>query len=148
MLASTSILLLLMGVAVALGSNSSREDRGEDEAEDVSKIGGIPSIWWSPIQHGATLPSLLAAGLSSLAIGAAVVSRSPNEAEARHDEFDRVYRGVDGDDGGDEGGDDGDDGGDDGDDGNDRVYRGVEARPHSWPWVAKIKTIFTHPGGR
>ena len=144
MLASTSILLLLMGVAVALGSNSSREDRGEDEAEGVSKIGGIPSIWWSPIQHGATLPSLLAAGLSSLAIGAAVVSRSPNEAEARHDEFDRVYRGVDGDDGG----DDGDDGDNDGDDGDDRFYRGVEARPHSWPWVAKIKTIFTHPGGR
>ena len=21
----------------------------------------------------------------------------------------------------------------------DRVYRGVEARPHSWPWIAKIK---------
>ena len=70
----------------------------------------------------------------------------PLNVSFRHEEDD-----DDGDDGGDDG-DDGDDGGGDGDDhgddGNDRVYRGVEARPHSWPWVAKIKTIFTHPGGR
>jgi len=112
-----SIPVFTMLLAVVLASNSSREDRGEDPEDDLSKIGGLPTVWWSPIQHGATLPSLLAAGLSSLAIGAAVVSRSPNEAEARHDSFDRVYRGV-------------------------------EARPHSWPWVAKIKTVFTHPGGR
>lgn len=30
----------------------------------------------------------------------------------------------------------------------DRVYRGVEAQPHSWPWIAKIKTIFSGPGQR
>ena len=71
MMMSTSTPIIMMLLAVALGSNSSRgglmqicekdkknilvtpknlEDRGEDQADDMSKIGGLPTVWWSPIQ--------------------------------------------------------------------------------------------------
>lgn len=30
----------------------------------------------------------------------------------------------------------------------DRVFRGVEAEPYSWPWIAKIKTTFRRAGER
>lgn len=124
------LLALLPGIAGSCGiANSSCEDRGgrgqlgeQDDPAKIAKIGGLPGIWWSPLEHGVSgWSSLLAAGLSSLAIGAAVVSRAPGEGHAWAEERQDQY---------------------------DRVYRGVQAQPHSWPWVAKIKTIFSSPGGR
>lgn len=29
-----------------------------------------------------------------------------------------------------------------------RIYRGVVAKPHSWPWIAKLKTTFKRPGAK
>ena len=66
--------LLVVGVGVVAASNSSEV-----------RIGGLPGIWWSPVEHGvAGWPSLLAAGLSSLAIGAAVATRS---VRLRHNNY-------------------------------------------------------------
>lgn len=29
--------------------------------------------------------------------------------------------------------------------GDDRIFRGVEPEPHSWPWIVKVKTFFSRP---
>ena len=61
-------------------------------------------VWWPGSHVISSWWSLLAAGLSSLAIGATVLP-----ATRRLDNVE------------------------------DRVFRGVQAEPYSWPWIAKLK---------
>jgi len=79
----------------------------------LSGLAGLPGVWWPGSHVISSWSSLLAAGLSSVAIGAAVIP-----AMRRSDSVE------------------------------DRVFRGVEAEPYSWPWIAKLKTTFRKPGAR
>jgi len=83
------------------------------DVEDIPEIAGVKGVWWPGSHTISSWWSLLAAGLSSVAIGAAVLP-----AVRRSDMVE------------------------------DRVFRGVQAEQHSWPWMAKLKTIFRKPGAR
>jgi hypothetical protein len=83
------------------------EGRGvEDDysLSGLSSLAGVTGVWWPGSHVISSWWSLLAAGLSSIAIGAAVLP-----AGRRSDSVE------------------------------DRVFRGVEAEPYSWPWIVKIK---------
>ena len=86
------------------------EGRGVEDDNLVPKLSGLEElagvrgVWWPGSHVISSWWSLLAAGLSSVALGAAVLP-----AVRRSDTVE------------------------------DRVFRGVEAEPYSWPWIAKIK---------
>ena len=72
--------------------------------DGLSGLSGLTGVWWPGSHVISSWWSLLAAGLSSVAIGTAVlpgIRRSDSVEE--------------------------------------RVFRGVEAEPYSWPWIAKLK---------
>ena len=74
------------------------------DVEDIPEIAGVKGVWWPGSHTISSWWSLLAAGLSSVAIGAAVLP-----AVRRSDMVE------------------------------DRIFRGVQAEQHSWPWMAKLK---------
>ena len=73
----------------------------------LPELAGVKGVWWPGSHVISSWWSLLAAGLSSVAIGAAVLPAVRRRSDTVED----------------------------------RVYRGVEADPYSWPWIAKIKVI-------
>ena len=100
-------------VSPDVGSNDIRSGRDVDDSDNahsgaklsvLSDITGMQGVWWPGSHVISSWWSLLAAGLSSLAIGATVLP-----ATRRLDNVE------------------------------DRVFRGVQAEPYSWPWIAKLK---------
>ena len=89
-----------------VGDDHGDNVEGRDVEDDValSEIAGVKGVWWPGTHAISSWWSLLAAALSSVAIGAAVVP-----AVRRSDMVE------------------------------DRVFRGVLAEQHSWPWMAKLK---------
>ena len=89
-----------------VGDDHGDKVEGRDVEDDValSEIAGVKGVWWPGTHAISSWWSLLAAALSSVAIGAAVVP-----AVRRSDMVE------------------------------DRVFRGVLAEQHSWPWMAKLK---------
>ena len=89
--------------------------RANDDTNDedlVSRVLGLPGVWW-PASHLVTNAwSLLAAGLSSAVLGASFLPLPPLPQIRRLDQV------------------------------SERIYRGVVAKPHSWPWIAKLKVNF------
>jgi len=100
--------------------NDTIEGRGVEDVEyhapkesGIPELAGVKGVWWPGSHAISSWWSLLAAGLSSVAIGTAVLP-----AARRMDTVE------------------------------DRVFRGVEAEPYAWPWIAKIKTTFRKRGAR
>ena len=94
--------------------NDTIEGRGVEDVEyhapkesGLPELAGVKGVWWPGSHAISSWWSLLAAGLSSVAIGAAVLP-----AARRMDTVE------------------------------DRVFRGVEAEPYAWPWIAKIKVRY------
>ena len=81
-----------------------RDEAGEEDL--ISRLLGLPGVWW-PHNHILTSGwSLLAAGLSSVLLGSSLLPQTRTSASDLPSE---------------------------------RVFRGVVARPNSWPWIAKLK---------
>jgi len=105
-----------------VGHNDNIEGRSFKEDNDnyapkqsgLPELAGVKGVWWPGSHVISSWWSLLAAGLSSVAIGAAVLPAVRRRSDTVED----------------------------------RVYRGVEADPYSWPWIAKIKTTFRKPNER
>ena len=97
-----------------VGDDHDDNIEGRDVEDDMSKlalseIAGVKGVWWPGTHAISSWWSLLAAGLSSVAMGAAVLP-----AVRRSDMVE------------------------------DRVFRGIEAEPYSWPWMAKLKVCSQH----
>ena len=75
----------------------------------LSRVLGLPGVWWPHTHIFANGWSLLAAGISSAVVGASFLPQTP---QTRRSDTDRP---------------------------SERVFRGVVAKPHSWPWIAKLK---------
>ena len=72
----------------------------------LSRVLGLPGVWWPHTHIFSNAWSLLAAGLSSAVVGASFLPK------LRRSDVDQA---------------------------TERVFRGVVAQPHSWPWLAKLK---------
>ena len=82
------------------------EEAEQEEAGLLSRVFGLPGVWWPHPHIFANGWSALAAGLSSAVVGASLLPGNRRSQPSRATE---------------------------------RVFRGVVAQPHSWPWIAKLK---------
>ena len=100
------------------------------EAGLVSRVLGLPGGWWGARETVSSAWGLGAAGLSSVLVGASVLPQLAQVSltsrprccvltSAAHAQGPRATSRRD--------------------EVTERIYRGVVAQPHSWPWVAKLK---------
>ena len=100
------------------------------EAGLVSRVLGLPGVWWGARETVSSAWGLVAAGLSSVLVGASVLPQLAQVSltsrprcrvltSAAHAQGPRATSRRD--------------------EVTERIYRGVVAQPHSWPWVAKLK---------
>ena len=100
------------------------------EAGLVSRVLGLPGVWWGARETVSSAWGLVAAGLSSVLVGASVLPQLAQVTltsrprccvltSAAHAQVPRATSRRD--------------------EVTERIYRGVVAQPHSWPWVAKLK---------
>ena len=82
------------------------QEADEEEEGLLSRVFGLPGVWWPHTHIFANGWSALAAGLSSAVVGASLLPGNRRSQPSRATE---------------------------------RVFRGVVAQPHSWPWIAKLK---------
>ena len=86
------------------GNNDGVVRTHEADADLLSRVVGVPGVWWPASHLVSSAWSLLAAGLSTAVVGASFLPQL-----RRSDQV------------------------------SERIYRGVVAKPHSWPWIAKLK---------
>ena len=84
----------------------------DEEGDLLSRVFGLPGVWWDHTHIFANAWSAVAAGLSSAVLGAALLPANRRSGPSRATE---------------------------------RVFRGVVAQPHSWPWIAKLKVRKSSP---
>ena len=113
-------------------SSSARTEAAAEggEAGLVSRVLGLPGVWWGARETVSSAWGLVAAGLSSVLVGASVLPQLAQVSltsrprccvltSAAHAQGPRATSRRD--------------------EVTERIYRGVVAQPHSWPWVAKLK---------
>ena len=108
-LRTNNIFVTLIWTLLTLQSNViGNQDEGvrthDGENDLLSRVVGVPGVWWPASHVVSSAWSLLAAGLSSALVGASFLPQL-----RRSDQV------------------------------SERIYRGVVAKPHSWPWIAKLK---------
>ena len=116
-LLTSCLLSLLLGQFLSEEvSRQVEEEAGEEPQGDlISRLLGLPKVWWPHTHLISSGWSLLAAGLSTALLAPSLVPQS------RRVESDPA---------------------------SERVFRGVVARPHSWPWIAKLKVTRAAQVGR
>ena len=106
---TSCLLSLLLGQFLCEEISRQVEEEAGEEPEGgdlISRLLGLPKVWWPHTHLISSGWSLLAAGLSTALLAPSLVPQS------RRVESDPA---------------------------SERVFRGVVARPHSWPWIAKLK---------
>jgi len=104
------------GTAASEAAPRTSDDTGAS-GDLLSRVIGVPGVWWPAAQILGNTWSLLAAGISSAVVGASFLPRIMPQTRRM-------------------------------DQASERIYRGVVAKPHSWPWIAKLKTTFKRPGAK
>jgi len=111
------ILTSLLSIVECNASDVTRnvtKARASDENDNLlSRVVGVPGVWWPVTQIVTNAWSLFAAGISATVVGASLLPQL-----RRSDQV------------------------------SERIYRGVVAKPNSWPWIAKLKTTFKRPGAK
>lgn len=99
-----TVIVTLLTLQSHVSGNNDEVVRTHDEADLLSRVVGVPGVWWPASHLVSSAWSLLAAGLSTAVVGASFLPQL-----RRSDQV------------------------------SERIYRGVVAKPHSWPWIAKLK---------